>query len=56
MSFTLADGTTLKNKIGAETYEALEATEHPILAIGLLELRSGLGPHLRHSIPAGHPS
>jgi len=44
MSFTLADGRTLKNKIGAETHEALEAAEHPLLAIRLLELRSGLGP------------
>lgn len=44
MSFTLADGETLRNKIGAETHEALEAAEHPILAIRLLELRSGLGP------------
>ncbi|NKW11453.1 hypothetical protein HGG76_28205 [Ochrobactrum tritici] len=44
MSFTLADGETLRNKIGAETHEALEAAEHPVLAIRLLELRSGLGP------------
>lgn len=44
MSFTLADGITLKNKVGAEAHEALEAAEHPILAVRLLELRSGLGP------------
>jgi cell filamentation protein len=44
MSFTLADGKTLKNKVGATSHDDLEAAEHPILAIRLLELREGLGP------------
>lgn len=44
MSFTLADGITLKNKFGAETHDALEASEHPVIAIRLIELRDGIGP------------
>ncbi|MBP8939282.1 MAG: Fic family protein [Agrobacterium sp.] len=44
MSFTLADGETLKNRVGAKTHDELEAAEHPLLAVRLIELRSGLGP------------
>lgn len=44
MAFTLEDGATLKNKVGAISYEELELKEHAPLAIRLIELREGLGP------------
>lgn len=44
MAFTFADGATLKNKVGARSYEELELKEHAPLAIRLIELREGLGP------------
>lgn len=44
MAFTLQDGATLKNKVGASSYEELELKEHAPLAIRLIELREGLGP------------
>lgn len=44
MAFTLEDGATLKNKVGASSYEELELKEHAPLAIRLIELREGLGP------------
>lgn len=44
MAFTLDNGATLKNKVGANSYEELELKEHAPLAIRLIELREGLGP------------
>ncbi|MDX0594624.1 hypothetical protein GOD17_05315 [Sinorhizobium medicae] len=44
MSFTLADGLTLKNKLGAATHDQLEQLEHPKLAQRLIELYEGRGP------------
>lgn len=44
MAFTLDDGATLKNKVGASSYDELVLKEHAPLAIRLIELREGLGP------------
>ncbi|GGA64106.1 Fic/DOC family protein [Pelagibacterium lentulum] len=44
MSFTLPDGLTLKNKLGATNHDQLEQREHPKLAQRLIELYEGHGP------------
>jgi cell filamentation protein len=42
--YTLPDGETLKNKLGARNYEALEAAETDYVQSRLLEIRLGQGP------------
>ncbi|QWK81275.1 Fic family protein [Ochrobactrum sp. BTU1] len=50
MSFTLADGFTLKNLLGATSFEQLEQAEHPKLAQRLIELYEGIGPQATFDI------
>ena len=42
--YTLPDGLTLKNKLGATNYEELEAAETDFVARRLLQIRMGRGP------------
>jgi len=42
--YTLSDGLTLKNKLGATNHEELEAAETDFVARRLLQIRNGQGP------------